>query len=135
MDDQNPPKPIGRPLAPIDWAQFDSLIQMHCTINEIAFFFKCSRETIERRVKDEKGMTFVAYFEHMSVGGRLSLRRIAWKKAIEQEETATLHLLLKQKESRGGLGFSDKVTNEVDLSGKLTLEDIVSHSWKDKKKK
>lgn len=122
---ENPPTPkMGRPPIEIDWTEFDVLCRMHATLKEIAYFFGCHPDTIAVRVKEEKGMTFPEYYETVSVGGRLSLRRRMWSHAIQKDNPEMQRFLSKQPESKGGLGFSDKVTNEIE-TGTGTYEKMM----------
>ena len=73
---------MGRPEVPIDWDQFEKLCQMHCTLKEIAGFFKCSEDTIQNRVKDQYGKTFSAAWDEFASHGRISLRRKQFEVAL-----------------------------------------------------
>jgi hypothetical protein len=110
--DQKSQAIFGRPPIPIDFEQLDKMIQIHCTLEEIAFMFKCSIQTIERRVREEKGVPFGEYYKHLSTGGKVSLRRKVWDLAVNKENVSMLALLSKQPEERGGLGFAEKIVNE-----------------------
>jgi len=66
---------MGRPRIPIDFKQFDLLCSILCTQEEIAAFFGCTIDTIENRVKEEKGVTFSEYYRQKSAAGKRSLRR------------------------------------------------------------
>jgi AraC-like DNA-binding protein len=72
---------MGRPLIPIEWKEFDSLCALQCTLEEIAGFYHCSIDTIERRVNDEKGMTFAEYYQLKRGVGKVSLRRTQFRLA------------------------------------------------------
>lgn len=65
----------GRPKISLDWNEFDRLCAMQCTLQEIAEWFHCSTDTIERRVKEEKSMSFAEYFDKKRVAGKIALRR------------------------------------------------------------
>lgn len=123
---------MGAPRKEIDWSAFESLCQMHATREEFCFFFKIDDVTLNTRCKEKyDGRTFSSVYEELKVGGRMSLRRRLWQNAMGtdatydsqgnklQEETkphaATAIFLSKQKEDRGGLGFSDKTTNELEV--------------------
>lgn len=73
----------GRPRVDIDWKVFDRLCHWQCTLEEIAQWFDCSPDTIERAVKREKEMGFAEYFKKRSAGGKSSLRRAQFRKAIK----------------------------------------------------
>jgi len=74
--------PAGRPRIEIDWEQFDKLCMIQCTLPEIACFFNCSPDTIERRVKDTHDTNFAAYFELKRGTGKISLRRKQFETAM-----------------------------------------------------
>ena len=44
---------MGRPILQIDGEQVRKLAAMHCTVQEIADFFGCSRETVYKRFSPE----------------------------------------------------------------------------------
>lgn len=72
---------MGRPLIEIDKTQFETLCNMMCTEEEIAGFFNCSVDTIERFCKREYGTTFAETYKTYSSKGRISLRRNQFKLA------------------------------------------------------
>lgn len=75
-------RPVGRPEHPIDWEQFEKLCQLHCTLREIAGFFRCSEDTIQNRVKDHYGRKFSAVWDEFAGQGRISLRRKQFEVAM-----------------------------------------------------
>lgn len=66
---------VGRPLIEINWEQFDKLCSIQCSQREIASWFDCSVDTIDRAVKRVKGMNFAEYFEQKRGKGKIALRR------------------------------------------------------------
>lgn len=104
----------GRPALTLDWVQFDKLCAIHCTLTEIADHFDMSEDSIENIVKREKNLTFSDYFKSKAAGGKKSLRRAMFHKALNQGNTTMMIWLSKQH-----LGMTDKqdmVVNEADLS-------------------
>ena len=87
----------GRPKKEIDIEQFKKLCGLHCTCEEIAGFFECSDETIQRFCKmnfqDDNGkpMTFGDVFKKYSAAGKISLRRMQWHLA---EKSASMAIWL-----------------------------------------
>ena len=71
----------GRPRIEIVREHFESLCGIQCTLAEIASFFKCSEDTIERWCKRELKMTFAEAFKTYSAGGKISLRRFQFRMA------------------------------------------------------
>lgn len=91
----------GRPRVEIDQEQFEKLCFIQCTLNEIASWFRCSEDTIERWCKREYKETFAEAHKKYSAGGKISLRRYQMKMA---EHNATMAIWL----GKQYLGQSDK---------------------------
>jgi len=72
---------MARPKKQINWEEFDKLCAIHCTLVEIADWFNCSDDTIQRAVKREKGVGFAVYYKKKSSQGKISLRRSQFKLA------------------------------------------------------
>lgn len=72
---------MARPRIQIDFEQFQGLCNIQCTLNEIANWFKCSEDTIERWCKRELKMGFAEAYKIYSSGGKISLRRWQFKMA------------------------------------------------------
>jgi ATP-dependent exoDNAse (exonuclease V) alpha subunit len=72
----------GRPLTSIDWKVFDELCAMQCSQREIAHWFRCSEDTIDRAVNREKNMGFAEYFEQKRTPGKICLRRKQYEVAM-----------------------------------------------------
>ena len=71
----------GRKPIPIDIEQFKGLCNLQCTLVEIASWFKCSEDTIERWCKRTFDENFADVFKKYSAGGKISLRRYQMKMA------------------------------------------------------
>lgn len=59
----------------IDWDEFDKLVSFQCTQEEIASFFDCSVDTLERAVAREKGTTLAELWQKRSFLGKIRLRK------------------------------------------------------------
>lgn len=99
-------KKMGRPSIQIDFEQLDKLLGLQCTLVEVAGWFDCSEDTIERIVKKEKGMTFAEYFRQKRQKGVISLRRKQYEVAMNGN-VALLIWLGKQY-----LGQTDRIEQE-----------------------
>lgn len=64
------PEPIK-----IDWAEFDKLVSFQCTQEEIAAFFNCSVDTLERAVLREKEEKLAEIWQKRSFLGKIRLRK------------------------------------------------------------
>lgn len=105
----------GRPKIDIDKEQFKKLCGIQCTGEEIASWFKCSVDTIERWCKREFGMTFAESFKMFSADGKISLRRTQFRMA---ETNCSMAIWL----GKQYLGQKDQ--QEVAVSGS-TIDDTV----------
>lgn len=81
----------GRPLKEIDAKQFEKLCGLQCTLVEIAGFFSCSEDTIQRWCKRTYRMTFADTYKRHSQQGKIALRRYQMKLA---EKSATMAIFL-----------------------------------------
>ena len=72
---------MARPRIEIDREQFQKLCAIQCTLGEIASWFKCSEDTIERWCQRELKMGFADSFKTFSADGKISLRRTQFKMA------------------------------------------------------
>jgi hypothetical protein len=82
----------GRPAIEIDKDNFEKLCGIQCTLEEIAGFFNCSHDTIERWCKKTyEGKTFKEVFEDKRSSGLISLRRHQFRQA---ETNATMAIWL-----------------------------------------
>lgn len=95
----------GRPRVEISLAEFKKLCGLQCTLEEIAGFFDCSGDTIERWCKRELGISFADAFKKFSAGGRISLRRNQFRLA---EKSASMAIFL----GKNYLGQRDNIETE-----------------------
>jgi len=85
---------VARPRKEIDSEQFEKLCALQCTLQEIANWFGCSEDTIERwcqrEYQDENGqpMGFADTYKNYSVDGKISLRRFQFKMAEKNPSMA-----------------------------------------------
>lgn len=94
---------MGRPKKEIGKDQFEKLCAMFCTLIEVADFFDCSEDTIERWCKRVYKSTFADTYKRKSSRGRMSIRRKQFEVAM-QGNTTMLVWLGKQY-----LGQADKM--------------------------
>lgn len=99
-DDNDTKKKVGRPMIQIDQRNFEELCKMQCTELEIAGFFGCSDETLNKWCKKTYKKTFEQCFAILRQGGKASLRRTQWRIA---ENNAAMAIFL----GKNYLGQSD----------------------------
>jgi hypothetical protein len=92
----------GRPKLEIDTELLRELAMMHCTVEEIAAHFRCSRETIYARFSD--------VLREGKEDGKCSLRRLMWKSA----NAGNIHMQIWL--SKQLLGYRDKQPDEIDTN-------------------
>lgn len=126
MEEQESPI-MGRPRISVDFNNekdrniLENLCMIQCTLPEISGCFKVSDDTIERRVKEYYNETFAVISKRFQGGGKTSLRRAMYKKAVEDEDTKMMiHL------SKHYLGMLDKVEQKVEHNV-TPLFEIVEH--------
>lgn len=93
---------MARPQIQIDQKQFESLCNMQCTLQEIAGFFKCSIDTIERWCERTYDESFADTYKKYSQNGKISLRRYQFKLA---EKNASMAIWL----GKQYLGQTDRI--------------------------
>lgn len=84
---------MGKPgpkITEIDWVQLDKLCFMQCTASEIASWFDCSVDTIERAVMREHKVKWAEYFDKKRQKGHISLRR----KQMQVAESGNVSMLI-----------------------------------------
>ena len=81
----------GRPTIKIDKDNFEKLCGLQCTLVEIAGFFNCSEDTIQRWCHRTYKMTFADTYKMHSQQGKIALRRYQMKLA---ERSAAMAIFL-----------------------------------------
>lgn len=79
---------MARPRVEIDRETFEGLCEIQCTADEIAHFFRCSVDTVERWCKREYGRSFAEAYKNYSAGGKISLRRAQFRLAQKNASMA-----------------------------------------------
>ena len=103
--------PAGRPRKEIDRKEFEKLCGLQCTVEEIAAWFDCSVDTIERWCEKEYGQKFAEVFSEKRSYGKISLRRTQWQLA---EKNASMAIFL----GKNYLGQRDAVDMSVEVGDK-----------------
>lgn len=117
---------MARPVKEINKEQFESLCNLQCTLDEIAGFFKCSRDTIERWCVRTYEINFADVFKKYSQNGKISLRRSQFRLA-ETNASMAIWLgkqYLGQTEKIEAVTNVDAVTVKVDQLEPAQLERV-----------
>ena len=101
---------MGRPPKEIDRTDFEALLGLQCTLEEVTAFFDhklngCSVDTIERWCKREYGETFAEVSAKKRSLGKISIRRMQFQLA---KKSAPLLIFL----GKQYLGQSDNPVQE-----------------------
>ena len=113
---QSKEKRVGRPKLDIDAEQVTRLARLHCTMQEMADFFGCHRETLREN--------FSPQIDKGRSEGNISLRRKQWQMAVEKGNVVMLIWLGKQM-----LGQRNEII-ESDSNTPLPIYDIIDEQKK-----
>jgi hypothetical protein len=91
--------------------------EWHCSAEEVAQAFGITVQTLDKHCKQYYGYTFFQIYKQYSAGGKRSLRRAMWAKAVNEGDTR-LQIYL----SKNHLGMSEDPQPEGD--------DDITHSSK-----
>ena len=72
----------GRPRIDINWEEFDKLCSLQCTLDEVAMYFDCSPDTIERRVQEKYDRTWTEVYDEKRGAGKIAIRRKQFQVAL-----------------------------------------------------
>jgi hypothetical protein len=108
---------MARAKIDINWEEFEKLCGIQCTLIEIAAWFRCSEDTIERAVKRHYNQSFADVFEQKKGIGKISLRRKLYQKAMEGNPALLIWL------SKQWLGYTDKLEQKQEVTA--TIKDEV----------
>jgi hypothetical protein len=110
---------MGRPIIEIDWVQFEKLCAIFCTLEEIASWFDCSADTIERACKRHYNETFAEIYKKKMSKGKVSLRRKQFEMAMAGNTTMAIWL------GKQYLGQKDKIDFSEDDGFEFTDKEKV----------
>lgn len=96
----------------INWKILDALLQRGISRADCANALEVSPETLLRRIKEHKGMTFEEYAEKQLGNTRIKLTELALHKAIHMNSEKMLALCLKHFAKWGA-------KQEIEVSGTL----------------
>ena len=100
----------GRPRREIDYKTLDNLCMIMCTGEEIAAILEMDMDTLNACLKRDGNETFSVYFQKKSSNGKMSLRRMQFKKAVEGNPTMLIWM------GKQILGQSDKAEVETTVN-------------------
>lgn len=113
---------MSRPRTEINWEEFDKLCAIQSTRREVACWFECSEDTIERACEREKGMGFAAYFDEKAGSGKISLRRKQFELAMSGDRVMLIWL------GKQYLGQADKLDQSINMDLARKAEEYAAMS-------
>lgn len=131
-------KKMGRPPIEINKKNFESLCGLQCTEEDIADFFECSIDTIERWCKKTYSETFAEVYKKHKAKGRISIRRAQF--ALAQKNATVAIWLGKQYLGQRDVQVVDATvkdnTPKVDLSqlSRQEILELTQNLYKDEQK-
>lgn len=93
----------------LDWKVLDTLLQFKVTLKFCAFELGCSENTIQRNIKEVKGMTFEEYHALKLNRTGVKLQQKAIEMAIAGDRTMLIFCL------KNLAGWTDKTEQQIDL--------------------
>lgn len=100
---------MGRKPIEITQPEFEKLCNLQCTLEEIAGFFQCSPDTIERWCKRTYEDNFANIYKKHSQNGKISLRRWQFRMA---ENNVTMAIWL----GKQYLGQAEKIDTNAKIN-------------------
>ena len=100
----------------IDYKILDNLCLIQCTGEECASILGMDYDTLNNRLKEDTGLGFSDYYAQKGAGGKVSLRRKQYQKAVEEGNPTMLIWLGKQ-----WLGQKDGTEQEAGAAKPLTI--------------
>ena len=110
---------VGNHYKEVDFEELEKLVEMQCTLEEIASFFDVHKDTISNRIKEQYDMGFSTYKALKGTKGRIHLRKLQWKSAEKGNTNMQIFL------GKNMLDQSDKqeIKTEGDTTIKVSLLD------------
>lgn len=105
----------GRPKKEVDYDLLNASCEIMCTGEECAALQGMDYDTLNNRLKEDKGVGFSEYYRQRSVSGKMSLRRKQYETAMEGDKTMLVWL------GKNWLGQTDKIETEHKELPPLTI--------------
>ena len=107
----------GRPKKPIDYDKLKKMCSIHCTGEECASLLDVSYEHLNNMLIQDGHGGFLEFFKKHSAGGKMSLRRKQFEKAVTEGSVPMLIWLGKQYLGQKDLvedgNHHDQIENQI----------------------
>lgn len=108
---------IGRPPIEIDWTKLDICLSLGASLEITANYLGTSEDTVERKIRQEKGLSFKNYREEKMSSVKLKLLQKAQTLALDGNVTMLIFCL------KNLCGWADKMEQRTfSLDGNKLLE-------------
>jgi len=126
-------KGAGRKVIPIDLLELEKVCSLHCSDEDVAFYFRVSVQTIVNRRKQP---AFAAAMDRGTAMARLKVRRAqmklleegnatmaVWlgKSMLGQRETSSMRMVLPRNRGARDMGKAAEKVKQAAARGKITL--------------
>lgn len=101
-------KPMGRKPVEINDGQLKTICKLKPTLKDVANYFECSEDTIERHIRKNHEMTFAEYRAQKMVHTRFDLIQTAIGKALKGDNSMLIFCL------KNLCGWRDKFEEYLD---------------------
>jgi|SaaInlStandDraft_4_1057021.scaffolds.fasta_scaffold13370_2 hypothetical protein len=134
-------KKANTPDTVIDWRAVDEMAQMMMSVTEIALVLGITTQTLGSYCRKELNTTTLEYIKRGREKGKMSLRRVQFKQAIEKGDRTLLIWL-----GKNYLGQSDNIQHQIEgdlnlkvefvgddsniIDGELDATDVILHDTK-----
>lgn len=119
--------PAGRPKKELDKKDFESLLIIQCSLEEVTAFFDnkldgCSEDTVERWCKRTYGEKFADVAAKKRALGKIGIRRAGYELA---KKNAAVHIFY----CKNYLGMTDKqeISSNIDIENLQPLAEMLKH--------
>jgi hypothetical protein len=107
---------MARPKKPFDWSKLDAVLQYNATLADCAEIMGVHQDTVERKIKKEKGCCFTDY-RQQKLG---KVRIMLVQKAIEMARSGSPAMLIFCLKNL--CGWSDRHEVEQTTESKITID-------------
>ena len=108
---------MGRPKLEFDWSKLDAVLQYGASLKDCANIMDCCADTVEKRIKKERGMRFSEYRDKRMTGVKFTLIQ----KAIEAAKNGNTTMLIFCLKNL--CGWADKQEQDNDTQISITYKD------------
>lgn len=107
---------MGQPKKHIDYSALDALLQFKVSLRFCADYLGISEDTIQRRLKEEHGMSFAQYHELKMERTAVKLQQKAIEEALKGNNTMLIFAL------KNLAKWTDKIENQLQTNIEISID-------------